>query len=616
MDSRPIHFLNTRFSNIIQSVASLLIHQILTLKDDYKHNNNPCFDCVNPCSTHLSYPSYLKIDYDSSLEGTVKPYFKHVLISTGKTDWIIRIEDDSASLASQLHKIIKSGGDGKKLLRIVITNCDRVNTDKDLKFSKGNDVLLFPDNILIYNVNPKNALEFFKKFLLPSPSSTPQPPPSLSNQEQNIYSSTNFQVDPIPYKAVIVICSHRRRDKRCGITGPILKNEFDRILKDRGLDVENKKNEGVAVFLSSHKYAGNVIVYRDGQGIWYGHVIPCHVENIIESTVIEGKVIRDLYRGSMNGSFDEGPANTNSPYTINDLISKVDSLMDTCDYELALKFCLRALSLDPNSTKVLEILGVNEIELEMFEEAKEHFSKAISINPNQGYSKYMYMGQLTNDERENAGEGSNDDDDDIKSKEILKRKISSALCSMVEIYLTDCCYESDAEIKCENYLNQAVEIDPTNPEIFQCLASVRLSQERNEEAKVALEKSLSLWINNNYESDYNHPSSSIPSYETRISLVKLLLELSEYTKALLVLETLQKENDQVVDLWYLYGWCYFCMSEETENEGDQQIHLEDSQECLITCKNLYHKLDYDDQDILQHTQDEDEDFNNNNVMEL
>nr|CAG8626164.1 14578_t:CDS:2 [Entrophospora candida] len=332
MDSRPIHFLNTRFSNIIQSVASLLIRssppqtfeaqsnnnnkhkgkdnndtnnhiqlyntpqqdQILTLKDDYKHNNNPCFDCMNPCSTHLSYPSYLKIDYDSSLEGTVKPYFKHVLISTGKTDWIIRIEDDSASLASQLHKIIKSGGDGNDSdKKDEGKKVDSVNTDKDLKFSKGNDVLLFPDNILIYNVNPKNALEFFKKFLLPSPSSTPPPPSSLSNQEQNIYSSTNFQVDPIPYKAVIVICSHRRRDKRCGITGPILKNEFDRILKDRGLDVENKKNEGVAVFLSSHtgghKYAGNVIVYRDGQGIWYGHVIPCHVENIIESTVIEGK---------------------------------------------------------------------------------------------------------------------------------------------------------------------------------------------------------------------------------------------------------------------------------------------------------------------------------------
>jgi (2Fe-2S) ferredoxin len=46
-----------------------------------------------------------------------------------------------------------------------------------------------------------------------------------------------------------------------------------------------------------------VIVYRDGQGIWYGRVTPCHARAIVEYTVIEGRVIRDLYRGSMNGSF-------------------------------------------------------------------------------------------------------------------------------------------------------------------------------------------------------------------------------------------------------------------------------------------------------------------------
>ncbi|CAJ0748138.1 3068_t:CDS:2 [Entrophospora sp. SA101] len=279
--------------------------EILIPTDD--HEDNPCFDCVNPCSTHPSYPSYLKIDYNSPLEDTLKPYFKHVLISTGKADWITRVEDDSASLAGQLHKIIKANDSSKseKLPRIVITNSSRENTDNDPKFLKGNDVLLFPDNILIRNVNPNNASEFFKTFLLPPPSSPPSPSP-WSHKDQNI----SFQVDPTPYKAVIVICSHKRRDKRCGITGPILKNEFDRILKDKGLDVERKKNEGVAVFLSSHtgghKFAGNVIVYRDGQGIWYGRVIPCHVESIIESTVIEGKVIKDLYRGSMNGSFAPG----------------------------------------------------------------------------------------------------------------------------------------------------------------------------------------------------------------------------------------------------------------------------------------------------------------------
>ena len=142
-------------------------------------------------------------------------------------------------------------------------------------------------------------------------------------------------------------------------------------------------------------------------------------------------------------------------------------------------------------------------------------------------------------------------------------------------------FEPDAESKCESYLNQALEIDSTNPEIFQSLASVRLSQQRNEDAKVALEKSLNLWIN-----DYEPGHPSIPPYETRISLVKLLLELSEYVKALSVLEILQKENDQVVDLWYLYGWCYFCMSLNDEHK----IHLKDAQECLTTCENVNKKI--------------------------
>ncbi|CAG8794271.1 4468_t:CDS:1, partial [Racocetra persica] len=46
--------------------------------------------------------------------------------------------------------------------------------------------------------------------------------------------------------------------------------------------------------------------YRGGQGIWYGRVIPCHAKNIVETTVLDGKVIQDLYRGSMNGSFAPG----------------------------------------------------------------------------------------------------------------------------------------------------------------------------------------------------------------------------------------------------------------------------------------------------------------------
>ncbi|RIA79231.1 hypothetical protein C1645_683672, partial [Glomus cerebriforme] len=286
-------------------------------------------------------------------------------------------------------------------------------------------------------------------------------------------------------------------------------------------------------------------------------------------------------------------------YNVSDLLMKISSLIDTCDYQLAFQFAKKALSLENDNLQVLEILGMIEIELEMFDEAREHFSKAISINPNDGYSKYMYMGQLSSgleaishfqngvnlmiseydDSTTKSSSTSSllqdlQDLDGSNKKIQLNRKISNALCSMIEIYLTDCCFEEDAEQKCEEYLNKALELDSLNPEVYQLLASVRLSQQRNDDAKIALEKSLDLWIN----LDPGHPS--IPSYESRISLVKLLIELSQYTQALSVLELLQKENDEILDLWYLYGWCYFLMGQDSQNEQDHLTHWEDARDCL------------------------------------
>ncbi|CAG8453301.1 127_t:CDS:2 [Ambispora leptoticha] len=245
--------------------------EIITLSDLQKESDDSCMVCPTPCQDHESYPRYLKIDQTSSLESTVKPYFRHVVISTGKSDWPDHIDEESKSFAACLDDAIKNAEKKKnkknsdnndepqeKPPRIVITNSSRLNSD-DVPFSEGNDILLFPDNILV---------------------------------------------------PIILICSHRRRDKRCGVTGPILKSEFENVLRKRGLDVDARPNDGVGLFMTSHigghKFAGNLIVYRDGQGIWYGRVLPCHAKAIVEKTVIEGKVIKELYRGSMNGSFGEG----------------------------------------------------------------------------------------------------------------------------------------------------------------------------------------------------------------------------------------------------------------------------------------------------------------------
>lgn len=52
--------------------------------------------------------------------------------------------------------------------------------------------------------------------------------------------------------------------------------------------------------IGGHRYAGNVIVYLpNGASVWYGRVTPKDVGAIVESTIINGKIIPELLRGGM-----------------------------------------------------------------------------------------------------------------------------------------------------------------------------------------------------------------------------------------------------------------------------------------------------------------------------
>ncbi|KAK9723041.1 hypothetical protein K7432_002197 [Basidiobolus ranarum] len=294
---------------------------------------------------------------------------------------------------------------------------------------------------------------------------------------------------------------------------------------------------------------------------------------------------------------------TNS--AIAELLKLASNHMESCDYDVAYNLCNQALEKDSNNLDALEMTGVVELELGNFESAREHLLKAVSLSPDQGYSKYMYLGQLSH-ELESIGFFSRGVElmgEELKtlqenSPEALElaRRISSALCSMAEIYLTDCCFEPNAESQCETFVSSAITVDPSNPEVYQTLASIRLSQQRNDEAKEAVEKSMSLWI----KLEPGHPG--IPNYDARIGLVKLLMEMGLFEGALNVLEGLQKEDDEVVELWYLYGWAYYLLGEDKSDE-EKVGNWEDARECLESAIKYYHKLQSEDEGILQHCQE-------------
>ena len=147
-------------------------------------------------------------------------------------------------------------------------------------------------------------------------------------------------------------------------------------------------------------------------------------------------------------------------------------------------------------------------------------------------------------------------------------------------------FDLNAEKKCEELLNLALQADPGNPEALQSLASVRMSQSRPDEAKEHLSLAWSAW------KDIDDPTDPrLPPFPTRLSLVKLFLELSLFTPALLVLNGIMASDDQEMEAWYLEGWCFFLMAEEAKEKEDGRLDelsweelAKDSRDCLETCQ--------------------------------
>lgn len=137
----------------------------------------------------------------------------------------------------------------------------------------------------------------------------------------------NYTLNTTP---TILICGHNSRDVRCGVLGPLLRAEFNAYIggptrlpadDESSTEVRFKGLQTVrsismfrvalASHIGGHAFAGNVIIYLPkkfqlangklsplaGKGIWYGRVEPKHVWGIMEETVQQGRVIKELLRG-------------------------------------------------------------------------------------------------------------------------------------------------------------------------------------------------------------------------------------------------------------------------------------------------------------------------------
>lgn len=253
-----------------------------------------CDSCTN------KFPSSVKVS-DEKLWNSTGAYGLHLVVATGKTDWSHdacltkgTVAHETAGWAQESNGKVTGLGNSEviKVSTSSLMGREHETNDEYMEERRG-DILVMPFFVWLRNVRTdqvKNLLSEAIPKLVTARNDHQELPKSIEGFKDVSIEADNFQ-------SYIFLCSHKTRDKRCGITAPIMKKEFDIHLRDLNLlrDAGDDRPDGVNVafvnHVGGHKYAANVIIYtRSGSNIWLGRCTPKNAKPIIDECVLNNKV--------------------------------------------------------------------------------------------------------------------------------------------------------------------------------------------------------------------------------------------------------------------------------------------------------------------------------------
>ncbi|QLQ82354.1 hypothetical protein HG537_0H01150 [Torulaspora globosa] len=147
-------------------------------------------------------------------------------------------------------------------------------------------------------------------------------------------------------------------------------------------------------------------------------------------------------------------------------------------------------------------------------------------------------------------------------------KIVGGLLSMIEIWMTDLCMETEAEAQCEELLGKAMEIcEGKSPEVWSMLGSVRISQQRYAEAIEAFTQSWNFFEIKRQDIESRARTMETSSYEEHVqllqpllSLAKMCIEMGLYDISLNILNAVTDIDEDNLEAYYLQGFTYYMIS--------------------------------------------------------
>lgn len=290
-----------------------------------------------------------------------------------------------------------------------------------------------------------------------------------------------------------------------------------------------------------------------------------------------------------------------------DIIADSSELMAQSQPEQALKLLEDNLPSYQENPVYLQSLGEALLENSNVEKAVTILQRACELDPEvaQGVEKYLYLGQILGgneglkllqkgvtkllNELEILGKvdpktadaslqllfAAYKTEDGIRK--YLVSKLDQGIFDIIEIWMTDLCTEPEAENQCENWIQKVLQIDPQNPEAWSLLASIRISQQRGQEAVESINKSSELFsakkqqledASSNTESgidDAELQMEYIGLAEPMLTLAKYAMEMGLFEQAASIASSVQDINDQSVDSYYLEGFANYLNAKRIQN---------------------------------------------------
>jgi hypothetical protein len=325
------------------------------------------------------------------------------------------------------------------------------------------------------------------------------------------------------------------------------------------------------------------------------------------------------------------------------LVEKARALLESSQYDSALQLLSPELGKNSDNVEFLQIFGECLLENNDLDNAYDVLVKACQLDPHgdKGTEKFLYLGQMIGgvdglnsleiglaklNHQLNLLTQNQINDDPLLSqlsklyttnetlKAYLVKKLNQGIFAQIEIWMTDMCMEPEAEAKCNELIEFSLGLDKENPETFSLLASIRISQQRNDEAKESLVQSWTLFqqkkaqleqaansIRNteNNDNNNNNDNDNNDAFEVGVEYVELIqplltlskfaIELEQYEIGATITSNIQDINENILDTYYYEALAYLFAAKQlyhqtqNPNPKNEDYRDVDNKELLKCC---------------------------------